>query len=102
MLAHGADLDRISEDDFREICVMYADGQIGNKSVVETMGNLTAAVYNYMRDPNKPAYTLKQIVGDRFYDYLYPPQDNKQVVNSALLTYISRAKGFNKDRFKGG
>ena len=65
MLAHGADLDKISEDDFREICVMYADGQIGNKSVVENIGNLTAAVYNYMRDPNKPAYTLKQIVGDR-------------------------------------
>lgn len=102
MLAHGADPDNLDENTFREICVMYADGQIGNKSVVETLGNLTAAVYNYMRDPNKSAYELKQVIGNRFYDYLYPPQDNKEVVNSALLTYVSQAKGFNKNRFKGG
>ena len=102
MLAHGADFNSIDETTFREICVMYADGQIGNKSIVETIGNLTAAVYNYMREPSKPAYELKQVIGNRFYDYLYPPQDNKEVANNALLVYISRAKGFTKDRFKGG
>lgn len=102
MLAHGADPASIDEETFRQICVMYADGQIGNRNIVETLGNLTAAVYNYMRDQNKSAYDLKQVIGNRFYDYLYPPQDNKEVVNTALLTYVSRAKGFNKDRFKGG
>jgi hypothetical protein len=102
MLAHGADLNNIDEDVFRQICVMYADGQIGNRSIVESIGNLTAAVYNYMREPSKPAYELKQVIGNRFYDYLYPPQDNKEVVNNSLLMYVSRAKGFNKDRFKGG
>lgn len=102
MLAHGADPDTIDEETFRQICVMYSDGQIGNKTIVETLGSLTAAVYNYMREQNKPAYQLKQVIGSRFYDYIYPPQDNKEIVNNSLLTYVSRAKGFSKDRFKGG
>lgn len=100
-MAHGANIDDIDEDTFRHICVMYADGVIGNRAIVQTLGSLTAAVYNYMREPNKPAYDLKQVIGSRFYDYIYPPQNSTEAVNNSLLAYISQARGFNKNRFKG-
>lgn len=99
MVAHGADFDKVDEETFRQICVMYADGMIGNKMIIETLGNLTAGVYNYMRSENARPYELKSII-TRAYDYLYPPKDTTQDVNSALSMYISQAKGFKADRFK--
>ena len=101
MIAHGADPDNVDEETFRHILVMYSDGLIGNGLVIETLGNLTAGVYNYMRGSSSQAYTLRNIIG-RSYEYIYPPQDKKEAVNSALLGYVSQAKGFNKSRFKGG
>lgn len=99
MIAHGANPDNLDEQTFREICVMYSDGLIGNGLVVETLGNLTAGVYNYMRSNSSQAYTLRNIIG-RSYEYLYPPQDTTKSVNEALLAYVSQAKGFNPNRFK--
>jgi hypothetical protein len=78
---------------------MYSDGVIGNGLVIETLGNLTAGVYNYMRSSSSQAYTLKNIIG-RSYEYLYPPQDTTKSVNESLLAYVSQAKGFNPNRFK--
>jgi hypothetical protein len=101
MVAHGADFSNVDEETFRDICVMYSDGVIGNNSLLQTLGSLTGAVYNYMRSPNSPSYQLDDIIS-RVYDYLYPPQDKKEAVNAALLGYVSRAKGFDKNRFKGG
>ena len=98
-LAHGQDPDNLNEEDFRQICVMYADGIIGNRRIIETLGNLTAGVYNYMRSNNHKVYTLRDIIG-RSYDYLYPPQDNTESVNNALLTFVSQAKGFKPEMFK--
>jgi len=102
MLAHGANPDELDEDVFRQIVVMYADGQIGNHGIVETIGSLTTGVYNYIREPNKPAYKLQEVIGKRFYEYLYPPQDSKEAVNEALSMFVTRAKGFDPKRFKGG
>lgn len=99
MIAHGADLEKVDEETFRQICVMYSDGIIGNNKVIETLGNLTAGVYNYMRSNNSQAYTLKNII-DTAYEYIYPPQDTTKSVNERLLTYVSQAKGFSLDRFK--
>jgi hypothetical protein len=99
MIAHGANPDTVDEETFREICVMFSDGIIGNNLVIETLGNLTAGVYNYMRASNSQAYTLKNIIG-RSYEYLYPPQNKTDSVNDALLTYISQAKGFDINKFK--
>lgn len=79
---------------------MYADGLIGNRAIIETLGNLTAGVYNYMRAANTPAYKLKDIIR-QVYDYIYPPQDNTNNPSEALLAYMTQAKGFKIDRFKG-
>jgi hypothetical protein len=99
MIAHGANPDTVDEETFREICVMFSDGIIGNNLVIETLGNLTAGVYNYMRASSSQAYTLKNIIG-RSYEYLYPPQNKTESVNDALLTYISQAKGFDINKFR--
>ena len=69
MLAHGADPDNLDEESFRQICVMYSDGIIGNSKVIETLGNLTAGVYNYMRSNSSQAYTLENIIGT-VYEYI--------------------------------
>jgi hypothetical protein len=99
MIAHGANPDNTDEETFRQICVMFSDGIIGNNLVIETLGNLTAGVYNYMKSSNSKAYTLSNIIG-RSYEYLYPPQNNTESVNDALLTYVTQAKGFTPNRFK--
>jgi len=99
MVAHGADPDNIDEETFRQICIMYADGLIGNRAVVETLGSLTGAVYNYMRSQNAPAYKLKSVIG-RFYDYLYPPQNTTEEASEALLMFMTQAQGFNPSSFE--
>jgi hypothetical protein len=99
MVANGTNPDNVDEETFRQVCVMYADGMIGNRVMLETLGNLTAGVYNYMRSNNHKVYTLRDIIG-KSYDYLYPPQDNTESVNSALLTFVSQAKGFKLDLFQ--
>lgn len=84
------------------MCVMYGDGLIGNRAIVEVLGSMTAAVYNYMRDANRPAFKLQDVIGSGFYDYLYPPkQDKTEAVNDSLLGYMIQSKGFKKERFKG-
>jgi len=99
MIAHGAEPDKVDEETFRQICVMYSDGVIGNNKIIETLGNLTAGVYNYMRSTSSQAYSLRNII-DTAYEYIYPPQDTTQSVNERLLTYVSQAKGFKPNRFK--
>lgn len=101
MIAHGANPDTVDEETFRQICVMYADGLIGNFSIVETLGNLTAGVYNYMRAANSSAYKLRDII-TKSYDYIYPPQDTTVNPSHSLLAYITTAKGFDMNRFKVG
>lgn len=99
MVAHGADPDNLDEETFRQICIMYADGLIGNRAVVETLGSLTGAVYNYMRSQNTPAYKLKSVIG-RFYDYLYPPQNTTEEASDSLLQFMTQAQGFDLSRFE--
>lgn len=99
MVANGTNPDNLDEETFRQICVMYADGMIGNRVILETLGNLTAGVYNYMRSNNHKVYTLRDIIG-KSYDYIYPPQDNTESVNGALLAFVSQAKGFKPELFK--
>lgn len=101
MLANGADPDNLDEETFRQTCVMYADGHIGNRAIVKTLGKLTGAIYNYMREPGRPPFQLQDVLESSYFDYLYPPQDTTKAVNNSLLAYMSQAKGFKQDRFKG-
>ena len=69
---------------------MWADGVIGNRGLLEVLGSLTGAVYNYMRSENQRAYKLNDII-PRSHDYLYPPlteEQKKAKVNESLLSYL--------------
>lgn len=61
---------------------MYADGVIGNKGILEVLGSLTGAVYNYMRSENQRAFNLQDII-PRAYDYIYPPLSAEQKARQA-------------------
>jgi hypothetical protein len=82
----------LDEVTFREISVMWIDGMIGNGGIIETLGNLTAGVYNYMRAANTPPYKVKDIIKPQ-YDYLHPTQ-NKTSASDTLLSILTTAPGF--------
>ena len=67
------------------------DGLIGNKAVINTLGYLTTAVFNYMRSQNAPAYSLQNILGI-MHDYIYKPltdEEKRQLANQRLLEFMT-------------
>lgn len=79
------------------IMVMYADGALGNKSLVTELGTLTAGVFNYLRSNNSPTYKLKDILGATYQYYYNEPEVS---ASDSLLTFISQAQGFDIKKFK--
>lgn len=92
-------IDAIDEVTMNQISVMYADGMVGNQSILSVLGALTAGVFNYTRAPHSPPYSLKSILGAS-YGYIYPEQEVKP--SDALLTFMSQAQGFDLSKFKKG
>lgn len=100
MIFNGHTQDSIAELDestLNEITVMFADGAIGNYGLLQTMGNLTAGVFNYMRAPNSQPYELKNVLNS-VYGYMFPAQPPN--ASQALLTFMTQAQGFSMDKFK--
>jgi len=91
-------IDALDEQIFNEIVVMYADGLIGNKNLITTLGTLTAGVFNYMRPSNSSLYNLKGVIGSA-YGYIY--EDKEVSPSDSLLLFMSQAPNFKIDRFKG-
>lgn len=91
-------IDALDEATWNEITIMYADGLIGNRSLITTLGKLTTGVFNYMRPSSSPPYDLKGVIGSA-YGYIY--EDKEADPSDALLTFMSQAPGFNIDKFKG-
>ena len=74
---------------------MYADGLIGNRGILEVLGNLTAGQFNKMLPKGHAPYTLEKIIS-RAYDYIYPPlteEQKKESVNRQLLAFMQMAPG---------
>jgi len=72
---------------------MYADGVIGNRGLIETLGGLKGALYNYMRPENQRAYTLQDMI-PMAYEYLFPPlseKDKTEKVNKNLMQFMQMA-----------
>lgn len=95
MLAHGANPDAMTEEDFELVMVALNDGLIGNKAVINTLGYLTTAVFNYMRSQNTPAYTLHNVLGI-MHDYIYKPlsdEEKRQAASQQLLAFMSMGSG---------
>lgn len=81
---------------------MYADGMLGNRGLFDSLAPVTAGVFNYMRSENSPPYNSNKIfpwINEYFENPDYEPSPEQQV-NNSLLSYVSQAKGFSKERFK--
>ena len=76
---------------------MYSDGILGNQGVLNTLGILTNAVFNYMRAPNTSPYSLKSIL-HQSHDYIYG--EEKADPSESLKLFMTQAQGFSMDRFK--
>jgi hypothetical protein len=101
LTANGTDPDSIDEERFTDICIMYVDGLIGNRGMMEVLGSLTGAIYNYMRSESQAAYKLQDII-PKTYSYLYPPLTEQQKaaqVNEALRNYMKAAPNAPKKIF---
>lgn len=101
LTANGTDPDSIDEERFTDICIMYVDGLIGNRGMMEVLGSLTGAIYNYMRSENQAAYKLQDII-PKTYNYLYPPlteQQKADQANEALRAYMKAAPNAPKEIF---
>lgn len=91
-------IDALDEATMNEVMLMYAEGLIGNKSVLVTLASLTAGVFNYLRATNSQPYTIKTILGNT-YEYFY--HEAEVSASDSLLHFMSQAQGFNVDKFKG-
>lgn len=101
MVFNGHSIESINELDAEtmgEVMVMYNDGMLGNKRSLETIGLLVTGVFNYIRAPSSPAYTLKGVLG-KAYSYIYEEEESSS--SDSLLTFMSQAQGFNIKKFKG-
>jgi len=92
------DIDALDEHTMNEITVMYADGLVGNRSLLTMQGTLIAGVFNYLRANNSQPYTLKSVLGSA-YEYFYGVE--KADPSQSLLAFMSQAPDFKMDRFKG-
>ena len=89
-------INAIDEETFNTITIMYADGVLGNHGLLNTIGVLVNGVFNYIRDPNSPPYSLKSIL-NQAYGYIH--EDAEVTPSDSLKMFISRAKGFSESRF---
>jgi hypothetical protein len=92
------DIDALDEATMNEITVMYADGLVGNRSLLTMQGTLTAGVFNYLRANNSQPYTLKSVLGSA-YEYIYGME--KIDPSQSLLAFMSQAPDFKIDKFQG-
>jgi hypothetical protein len=98
------DIDKIDEETYAEICVMYSDGVLGNKAIYDALTPITTGVFNYIRGQNQPAYKSTQIfpwIVEYSQNPDYEPTEQDKVSNS-LLTYMTQAPGFNIKKVKNG
>ena len=91
------DIDALDEATMNEITVMFADGLIGNRSLLTMQGSLVSGVFNYLRANNSQPYTLKGVLGSA-YDYIYGIE--KTDPSESLLLFMSQAPDFKMDRFE--
>lgn len=91
-------IDALDEATMNEIIVMYADGALGNKSLIVGLGTLTAGVFNYLKASNSQPYTLKSVLGNVYPYYFDEP---KESASESLLMFMTQAPEFNMEKFKG-
>ena len=98
---HSADtVDAIDEETFAELCVMYADGLLGQRAAYESLTPLTTAVFNYMRKEGAPAYKSTQIF-PWVLEYDRNPDEEIDGSQDSLKLFMTQAPGFKMEYFNG-
>jgi hypothetical protein len=93
----------MDEETFTDISIMYVDGLIGNRGILEVLGVLTAGQFNKMLPKGGTPYKLENII-PRAHDYIYPPLDEKtkkEMVTQSLLAFAMMNPGAPKHFFEG-
>lgn len=107
MIFNGHTQDSIAALDegvMADIQTMYADGMVGNHNMIYLLGTLVTGVFNYLRAEAAAPFSLAKVLGPA-HDYIYPPlteEQKKQQANEQLLTFMTMAPGFSKERFNRG
>jgi hypothetical protein len=105
MIFNGHTHDSIADIDdvtMANIQTMYADGMVGNQSIITLLGTMVNGMFNYIRPANSAPYKLQTIIGSA-YDYIYPPLPKhlqEEATNQNLLAFMASAPGFDKKRFE--
>jgi len=97
-----AQIDNLDEDIFTDICVMYADGVLGNRGVYDALAPITTGVFNYIRDPSTNAFNADKIF-PWITEYTQNPDfepTEQDSVNNALLAFMTSAPGFSMEMIK--
>jgi hypothetical protein len=86
--------------DYRKYA-LYVIQSRGIPNFYDALTPVTAAVFNYMRNPNTPAVKTNEIF-PWINEYSTNPDNDvneKEIVSNGLLGFMSQAKGFKLDRF---
>jgi hypothetical protein len=97
-------VETIDEELFTEIQVMYADGLLGNKGIFDALTPVTAAMFNYLRAENAPAFKTTEIF-PWVHEYTVDPSNDVSqdvAASNGLMGWMTQAKGFKMDRFANG
>lgn len=80
-------LKQITDEQFYEIAILFADGQLGAKTVFDALEPITSAVWNYM------AMGKKRYTADDFYPVqrLYFPKAKPDVSQQLIALAMSNA-----------
>lgn len=107
MIFNGHTQDSIAALDeavMADIQTMYVDGMVGNHNSIYLLGTLVTGVFNYLRSESSAPFSLEKILGPAN-DYIFPPltqEQKKAQFNEQLLSFMTMAPGFNKERFNRG
>lgn len=100
-------VDELDEETFTEIQVMYADGVIGNKRLLQGVAETNVLVYNYLRGKNQQPYKISDFLGQANAYLFHEPtvEEQKQAAVSAWVALLPQSLmdkvGMNVERESG-
>ena len=56
-------VDNLDEETYTDIQVMYVDGVIGNKRIIQNIAETNVLIYNYLRGKNQQPYKIADFLG---------------------------------------
>lgn len=81
-------VDDIDEETFSEIQVMYADGIVGNKRLVQSSAETNVLIYNYLRGKNQNPYKISDFLG-RANAYIFHEPTVEEQQQAAVSAWVA-------------